>query len=380
MNSPLLADVRIKINRAEPVHVQIEKELLNLIKSGRINPGDRIPSAEALAASLTVHPTTVQKALRRLGTSGLIVRTPRLGTFVKSKQERITVALAFGPSLTDESAHFYRALLRTLREAMAEPGWHCRVYDGLNASLGSSKRKRSPVLMHMAADRKIERFSGSIVIALGRKGAPDIQVACGTPLTVTYGVGEDVQPDFHDFTSRSVSFLAGQGRKRIVYLRTLPERSDTNADIHGLQDAAQRQGLPAIDVIQLPMRPVHYDEGPDRVFCQGLTRQWNATGIWPDGMIMSDDITMRGLAHALISCGPQRVNRMSVVSWANEGINFHYGMPVTRYVVSPSETARRLTAQFQKRMMGRAQGVAGIPVRGRICPDKSGEWKKSLTA
>ena len=60
---------------------QIHAELRAQIESGRLGPGDRLPSITDLSETYDVALTTARKALDALKAEGLVVTSP-MGTFV----------------------------------------------------------------------------------------------------------------------------------------------------------------------------------------------------------------------------------------------------------------------------------------------------------
>jgi GntR family transcriptional regulator len=66
-----------------PLHAVIRAHLLNEIESGRLRPGDQIPTEPELITRYEVSRTTVRRALRDLETRGLIDRQPGRGSFVR---------------------------------------------------------------------------------------------------------------------------------------------------------------------------------------------------------------------------------------------------------------------------------------------------------
>jgi DNA-binding LacI/PurR family transcriptional regulator len=60
----------------------VESRIIGAIKQGRLKPGQRLDSQDDFAKDLNVSEGTVRHALQRLAAKGIIVRKPRLGTFV----------------------------------------------------------------------------------------------------------------------------------------------------------------------------------------------------------------------------------------------------------------------------------------------------------
>lgn len=74
--------LRIEQNSGLPLGPQIVGQLKLAIASGRLAPGDRLPSARDLAAELRVNFHTVRKAYGELEREGLLESARGRGTFV----------------------------------------------------------------------------------------------------------------------------------------------------------------------------------------------------------------------------------------------------------------------------------------------------------
>jgi len=66
-----------------PLHSVVRTELLAEVSSGRLRPGDQVPTEPQLIDKYQVSRTTVRRALRDLETMGLIDRQPGRGSFVR---------------------------------------------------------------------------------------------------------------------------------------------------------------------------------------------------------------------------------------------------------------------------------------------------------
>ena len=69
---------------AGPIYVQIGENVRRLMARGKLNPGDRLPSARELAQTLGVNPNTVVHAYQMLEIEGMIETRRGLGTFVRA--------------------------------------------------------------------------------------------------------------------------------------------------------------------------------------------------------------------------------------------------------------------------------------------------------
>jgi GntR family transcriptional regulator len=74
----------MRFNNERPIFAQIAEFLAGEIMGGRLAPGDRIPSARELAASLEVNPNTAARSLQALADSGLARCERGTGYYVDS--------------------------------------------------------------------------------------------------------------------------------------------------------------------------------------------------------------------------------------------------------------------------------------------------------
>ena len=72
-----------------PIYIQLVETLKLEIVSGKLKPGDRIPSVRELALTARVNPNTMQKALSELESQGLIYTERTNGKFVTQNQTLI---------------------------------------------------------------------------------------------------------------------------------------------------------------------------------------------------------------------------------------------------------------------------------------------------
>jgi DNA-binding transcriptional regulator YhcF (GntR family) len=72
----------IDITSTVAVYLQIENHIQFAISSGRLKPGERLPSVRELSERLEVNPNTVAKAYRDLEVLGLLFTRRGMGVFV----------------------------------------------------------------------------------------------------------------------------------------------------------------------------------------------------------------------------------------------------------------------------------------------------------
>lgn len=70
-----------------PIYIQLVDSLKKYIISGKIKPGDRLPSVRDLALMIKVNPNTIQRALSELEDASLIYTERTNGKFVTCDKE-----------------------------------------------------------------------------------------------------------------------------------------------------------------------------------------------------------------------------------------------------------------------------------------------------
>lgn len=74
--------IHIQAQGGVPIYVQVMQQIKYLVASGRLQPGDELPSIRILAEQLIVNPNTIARAYRELETAGVVEKRRTAGTFV----------------------------------------------------------------------------------------------------------------------------------------------------------------------------------------------------------------------------------------------------------------------------------------------------------
>lgn len=77
---------------AIPIYRQIMDEISGQIISGKLNPGQQLPSVREMAQNFQVNPNTIARAYQELEREGIVFTRRGQGTFV-SEKEAILVTL-----------------------------------------------------------------------------------------------------------------------------------------------------------------------------------------------------------------------------------------------------------------------------------------------
>ena len=104
-------------NSRIPIYEQIKTQIIALINSGVLAPGDKLPSLRALASDLSLNFNTIKKVFAQLEADGVIESRPGAGFFVtasavenknvlaKAEEElKLTLTRVRDAGLSEESA------------------------------------------------------------------------------------------------------------------------------------------------------------------------------------------------------------------------------------------------------------------------------------
>jgi len=96
-------------------YLQLVHQVHQALRLGRLEPGDRLPTAQQVVASLAINPNTVLKAYRDLEREGLVRARPGLGTFV------VRLPPGTDPAALSRFRKSMATWLRSAREAGLSP-------------------------------------------------------------------------------------------------------------------------------------------------------------------------------------------------------------------------------------------------------------------
>lgn len=86
MKGDFLYMFQLDMKSRKSIYEQVIDNLKELIMTGVLNAGDKLPSVRELSKEITVNPNTVQKAYRELERQGYIYSATGVGTFVADRK------------------------------------------------------------------------------------------------------------------------------------------------------------------------------------------------------------------------------------------------------------------------------------------------------
>ena len=122
-------------NKRLPMYMQLAQSLEEMIRSGKLQPGDVLPTEAELCEALLVSAVTVKKGLGVLVKKELIRRIPGRGSFVAERVQRVQSSAA---EKADASSGGDFAVLMTSEsgeEFRLSDSWHSRIAEGFEMAV-----------------------------------------------------------------------------------------------------------------------------------------------------------------------------------------------------------------------------------------------------
>lgn len=375
-----LLSIKLDSQDATPDHIQLARQMEQLIRTGALKEGARLPATTELAVISGLNVARVQRAMKILVANGLIQRFPKRGTMVTSRTMQPAIGILVGADLLPEVSQFDRLLAFTLKDTLLDRNLNPQIYDGLgNPETPQGKRSARRSLEAIEYSLRHRTYTGFLMTAgLAPSSLPEAlrdypAVLFGRPRKLT-----DVHIDYHDFLVSSVNWLAGRGCQKIAYFSSLQlGKGGYQQHNTGFAEALEANGLEqhheaVIDASDfegsVPVGPA----APDRcAYYQTLEvmRRWRKQRFVPDGVIVLDDIYARGLASAFRSQWPSGSNLPQAIIQSTVGLEHFYSMPMARYVCSPQKIAETMIDRLFAKVVDKTEFSGPEAIKGHIIPD-----------
>ena len=119
---PTSLEFAVQPTSGVPIYRQLMDQIRALVASGRLKPGDRLPSVRQMAADLQVNMMTVSKAYAKLESDGVLERERGLGM-------RVPDAASGDADANKTSVGDRQQELRPFAEELATRAWQLKLTD-----------------------------------------------------------------------------------------------------------------------------------------------------------------------------------------------------------------------------------------------------------
>lgn len=362
----------------KPLHLQIAHQLQQEIGGKIFPPGSCLPSEKEIAVRFGVAPMTVRQALSLLEDRGMILRRRGKKTEVTSALEKVTLGILFGPSLTEETAYFYRAVLSAFREHALERNWTLKVFDALQLRSAELHPQRNAILGQLVHEVKGYGINGTIQISIQKQDIVGVLPQSIPSVGVSAATMADINLDAWQFGYAAIKDHFLHGRKRICYIRTrFADESATGAiqaDLDGMAAAAAELNIPAPTICNLvvDVSMGASSERLHRLVVEIFTR-WKSLPEEqrPNALIVSDDVMMRIVSMALAEAGLCTSDELRIIVSTHDRADFYYMVKVHRFAYPIGELVRQTFDLLESRMQGTNDPNLPIRIHGGFTPQST---------
>ena len=272
------------------------------IHSGRLGPGDRLPSEAELELKFGASRITVGRAVRDLQLAGLVERRAGSGSYVKARD--LAGALSFGLLIPDlgETEIFEPICQGMMASPLARQ--HALLWGSLT-SAGASKEERAWHLCRQYIDRRVSGVFFAPLELTSGKDAINRQIAqalddAGIPLVlldrtvVPYperGGHDLVGIDNRRAGYRITEHLLRLGARRIVFVAVENAAATVEAREAGYREALYRWNAPMTPDFVQRLDPTDLE----------AVRSLMASE--PEGIVCANDWTAARLMHSVLELG-----------------------------------------------------------------------------
>ena len=342
-----LGGIKLSNRSAVPDHIQIARQIEQLIRTQALPPGHKFPPTTELVKLWGSNTSRVQRAMNVLVNGGLLERRPRRGTFVPTSILRPTIGIMAGTDLLPESHQFDRALVFALKARIFDLGFTPRVYDGLGHAR-SKQHKRSTA--ELEYDLRHESFLG--MAAINGMASRKFPIVKDLPFA-TFGMPAeevDVCLHFEDFFRQSMGWLIERKCRKIARfgnfsLESAELRTPAGSFVDGPSFVDLGICLEFAESLNVQKNsPSSQPDSVDRNAyhtMRAVLKDWKKRDFCPDGIIFFDDIEARGAAAALSEAFTD-TKIPDLITLATEDSTHFYSLPIARYLFSVSVIAEKL--------------------------------------
>lgn len=314
----------IHLEKSQPLYQQMVSVFEQQIYSGKLLPGDKIPTTLELSKQFNLAKNTIQQALTVLVERGMVERTTGRGTFISKQVNCQTIAIVSGLNyLHFENARFHQMLCCEFETQAKTAGWTVKYY------LPESENNLDKMLFELESDITAGRIRGVLVVCSGTLGNW-MENNCAVP----YFVGHVENPEKNDFEKeelyRGLSYLIGRSFNKIAIISD----NDNFALVNNIISKAKTELQADAEIEYFFSKDIKESDGY-RIVKEQICGRLNDF----DALLVTNDFLSKGVIFGLMELGIKIPDDIALMTHANKGIEILSPVPLTRIEVDPADYA-----------------------------------------
>ena len=351
-------------NTHSTLQEQVRRHLRQqIVSSGKLQTGQQIPTMRELAKQCRTNVQTIHQAITALVREGLLTSVPGVGTFVSKPEAKLTrMGLVYAQQIfAPGGSEFVHSIHTQLQELLEAQGVEVSIW--VDARPVAEQNKPWDVLRDAAAERKIQ---GMIVPQLTLERLAWMEKL---PIPSAYLFSQSLLPntvhlDLPQFIDLSLERLVSQGCRSVgmIYPRAVDTpgpaklQDRVSALVERFVDRATDLGLKVRNEwVRLPKEKVEF--GSHKAFGYQEFHDLWAQPQRPEGMVVFDDVVMRGVITAVLEARIDVPRELKIVSAKIKYVELFSPFPISHVVLDEREIAKVLIELVQAQFRGDRCGV-----------------------
>jgi DNA-binding transcriptional regulator YhcF (GntR family) len=348
----------LTIDRPKVVYRQISDQIRELIVTGKLQPGTKLPASSELAAKWQTHAATIHAALTPLVKEGLLTRRPKIGTFVSKRRARLSdVGIYYDSNIWLNQANaFKRAVHVELARLLEASRINVKVWFDPR---GEKQRGKVWKDLSRAADRgEIQAVIATDVPAEAVRWLQSLPVLTAY---FTYApVRNRVLLDFTQLAEASVALLKKQGCRSAGIISILePEKpvsavsASASSDFYvHFTEVCRTKGIEVRDEWIRTAHGFVRDESQEEFGYNEFKQMWRQARR-PEGLVVFPDTSVPGVVMSVLQQRVDVPGELKIVAHKHAEINFLCPLPITYLYSSTEQVARALFSQIKRQFEGK---------------------------
>lgn len=353
----------LKVKKPHSARKQIVSHVRDLIVSGTLAPGAKLPSTHALAQEWAMKPTTVQNALSCLVHEGLLDRVPRVGTYVRTRKANLEKVAIYLPEHIwgDPNRSFLQAVCTSLTVDLKQRGVMGRFW--VHPAQGLGREDPWPDLVEAAKRFEFQALIGLVFHAKPIEWLRKLPVP--TAFLTEAPVANRVMSDYKQFCEDGLAALQRQGCRSVGLITSMPLFSGGRPEGEMMpfhryfRNTAEARGLKWrkdwVKVCELK-NASRGDEQGYKAFCD----LWQ-TSRHPDGLLVFPDGVGRGVLMGVVSQHVDVPRDLKLVLHRNAEVGLVCPVPATFMDFHVADAAKALFAMVERQFKGEVVQPVVLP-------------------
>ncbi|MCH2175072.1 MAG: GntR family transcriptional regulator [Lentisphaeria bacterium] len=322
----------VKKDSGKSAYQQLADWLIDEIKAGRLQIGQRIPSTDQLSEDLGVGRKVVQQALEVLGQRGYLERKPGRGSVVTGIHLADCIGLVFPEDAMWESTQsFMRLTIHEVYSILQDQGFKPIIYL---MKAGNNQEVKERIQQDIQGGRLLA------VMMLFKTLNIDTHIPV---LHKSPGIGQDGR---EGMVFRALQYLSARDCRRItIFSQGTKIRDSYQKEIDLFRKDTSLSCEINLQFGSNSKSQSQISEVPQKLFTEG--------GFKPDGILVTDDNLTRNFIIGLLNEGIQYPRDVKLVSHANKNSPILSPVPLTLFEFNPRVHAENYVKSLHAMMNGK---------------------------